>query len=397
MIQKKGLVTPSTRFEDEVVFFNGDIGNQGIKSQLMGQRDTASVITNQVAFLTENKWQQHKTRWKFDQDRFRNTQVFAFRSRLDKKKMIYVAVGDNAHLLGGELRILTEEIKYDYDLYWGAVLGAALLQNFPEGSKSIVAAIAHPTKSIGQRPDMLEASAGAHYYEMLDGRRVTCVIKEVRPWDESVGGMVAWTEQNEFQYNATEFEAGDMVMVFDMGGGVTSLTQVQIDRGNDGRLMFVPVYDLELSPSISVGVRSIKERLRNNLTVEHPKFKGRKNISDRELEHGLRYHKIEVSSVPVDVTEEVWNAESPFINQVSTLYAQKMDGGRSFKAIVCTGGGETCYFDRLKNEVWNHPNVYLAAPMPKIHLANIYGGDEMFRQWVEQQRKMKLKGERRVG
>lgn len=341
-------------------------------------------MENSVAVISEKRWKQEQARYGYSKNRFPNTQLLAVRSRENREKWIYVAVGDHARNFGVP-KDMTEEIKYDYDSYWGAITCSQLLNLYPEGCEHVILALAHPTKSFGQRNKMIESSLGKHYVQTIDGKRIRFIVREILPWDEPIGGIVSWTETDTFRYNAQDLRRNDRILVVDIGGGVTSFTRVVVDYERSGSMILIPVYDQNESPSISIGQRNVLDRLREDLLDNHDSFAGMKGIYDDMLEEGIRTGKIHISGEPVDVNENVERAEIELMDQIRTRYRNDLEGGRSFKLIVTTGGGMHAYHDRLR-EMWTHPHVFTACDLSFIHRANLNGGDEIFRQWLMRQR-----------
>lgn len=375
----------SGRFSESIRFVTADWGNRFLKQQLTGDRTSFTVMQNSVSVMSAARWKQAVDRFGYSTNRFPNTQVFGFRSREDKNKVIYVAVGDHARNFGIQ-KDMTEEIKYDYDLYWGAITCSQLLTLFPDGNEHIVLALAHPTKSFGQRNTMIRSSLGKHHVFTVDDREVRFVVREVLPWDEPVGGIVAWANQPATRYNVRDLRQNDRLLVVDIGGGVTSFTQVLVDYST-GAMRMLPVYEPDDSPSASIGQRHVLDRLRDDLRDNHEGFAGMKNIYDDMLEEGIRTGYIYLSGEPVDVSENRERAEMSLMDTIRTIYRQRLEGGRPFKAIITTGGGMHTYHERLLPE-WKHKHVETASDLDFIHRANLNGGDLIFHEWIDRQRRL---------
>ncbi len=79
------------------------------------------------------------------------------------------------------------------------------------------------------------------------------------------------------------------------------------------------------------------------------------------------------------------NSDYQLLDALRDVYENRMDSGAQFNLIVLTGGGsKTLYSSVLP--VLDHS--YVVAAVPEIHdlfLANLYGADEMFRQWILRQ------------
>jgi hypothetical protein len=375
------------RFSDKASFVTGDLGNQFLKLMLAGVRTEMTAIRNSVVAFNESEWNVLRERYQYTRDRYANTFLFSFRGRDNPNRSYYVVVGDHAAQFGQQFK-LSGEVKYNYDAYWGAILCSQLLTLFPEGHNHVVMALAHPTRSVGQRDIMGASSVGKHFVTLPSGDEVSFTVREVVPWDEPVGGLVRWGESLDAVYNSRDLRRGSKVMVLDIGGGITSFTDVFIDRDRNDRIIFNPIYDETISPSIDIGIQSVMDRLRAELLKNVPQFRGMKRLSNDMLEGGIRDGVICISGDPVDVSVSVRLAQSQLIDSIVGVYQNSMQGGRPYAAIICTGGGMSSMFDILKKEVLNHKYVFPATgnSLSDIHFANLQGGDEIFRQWLKRQR-----------
>jgi hypothetical protein len=379
---------------EQIGYLTADLGNRLLKLMKAGEFDSVTVTDNTVAYVDKSVWDKHMGRFKNNPNRFPDTVIFAHKLRgkdengktklLDEWKQ--VAVGAYATEFGRS-KHMTQEIKYDYNQYWGAVICSQLLRAYPNGHRHVVIGLAMPVKSFAHREQMIAATLGKHVVMNEAGHEITFIVREVLPWDEPVGGIVRWAAKSQADYNEREFRRGDKIMVADIGGGITSLNTVVVDF-EDKRLKLIPSYDEERSPTIEMGIRNVMDKFRTLLLDEHPSFYGMKRLEDGQLEEGLRTGIIRLSGKPVDVTELRARAEYGLIDQIEVKYKDKMDEGRPFVLLVCVGGGMSTYFNRLKDEIWKHPAVEAAEGemLDFIHLANLYGGDEIFRQWLHRQK-----------
>jgi hypothetical protein len=379
---------------DKIGYLTGDLGNRLLKLMKTGQMDTVTVTDNTVAYVDKSAWERHTARFKNNPNRFPDTVVFAHKLRtkdangktVASDEWKQVAVGAYATEFG-RVKNMTQEIKYDYNQYWGAVICSQLLRAYPQGHKHIVVGLAHPVKSFAHRDQMIGATLGKHVVMNEAGQEITFIVREVLPWDEPVGGIVRWATSTHAEYNARQFRKGDRIMVADIGGGITSLNTVTVDFEGK-QLKLIPTYDEERSPTIEMGIRNVMDKFRTLLLDEHPDFYGMKRLDDNMIEEGLRDGKIRLRGVAVDVRELRARAEYGLIDQIEFEYKNKMDEGRTFVLVVCVGGGMSTYYQRLKDEVWKHPAVEAANGelLDLIHFANMYGGDEIFRGWIVRQK-----------
>lgn len=371
---------------DDVEFGTADLGNRYTKGMVTGHKNTAVSYPNTVVVFDESQWRQIAKRAQYTDERARNTKTFAFRKRDGSKDMVYVAVGEQAEQRGRR-RIMTQEIKYDYDSYWGAQICSFLLDHWPNGHDNLVLGVAHPTRSFAQLDKLMDETVGHHYVLLPNGDKVKWTVREMVPWDEPVGGILSWAERETAQFNSFDIRNGDTILVTDIGGGVTSYTKVIYDKTSTGQIKLTPIYEDAELLSIGMGIRDVLERLRGILKSDHEEFYGMKDVSDRMLEEGIMYGEIRLKGVPINVVPEVERAEAQLLDQMETLYLNDLNGGRDFPVIVNTGGGMHAYYDRLVKELYNHPSVDVATDTSRIHFANMNGGDVMFVNWITSKRR----------
>lgn len=382
-----------------IAFLVADWGNRLLKQMLLGKFDTVSVMENSVAFLDKSTWDKMQARYKRNPQQFTNTLLFAFKQRHPKladgskavEKWSYVAVGDGVRHIARPT-MMTEEIKYNYNTYWGAIVCSQLLRMFPKGHDHIVIGLAHPTKSFSVLDDIMMATLKSHHVETIEGERVSFKVREVMPWDEPVGGVVFWGRTEEAQSNMLDLKAGNEILVVDVGGGISSMTRVVVQYDNQKLIQFHPVYSQERSPTIPMGVRNVMERFRIILASDHSDFKGMKEISDDMIDEGLRTGQITLSGDPVDVSNERMQAEAELLDLMENAYQNKLDKGRPFRVIITTGGGMHSYHDRLKNEMLGHNYVKCSSELLElVHFANMRGGDLIMQDWVTTQQHFYIK------
>jgi|GEM_PF-2360808 len=386
-----------SRFKEDTDFATCDWGNRYYKQMITGNRPSVTITENSVVVLQTSTWDQHRAQFKNSPGRFKNTEIFGFYHRRQKANsssmeldpsstITYVAVGESAKNYG-RTKNMTDEIKYVYNSYWGAVVCSQLIRLFPNGSNNIVLALAQPTKSYGQREMMVHATLGKHKVVTTDGRTIDFKVVEVLPWDEPVGGVIRWTETEEYLYNKYSLSAGDMILVVDIGGGVSSFTRVQVEYDNLNKMMLMPVYDQQQSPSVPMGIRNVMDKFKELLKSSHPRFSTlkEKEITDRMLEQGIREGKIDLKGQPVEVREQLQFAEAELLDLMENRYRNDLGNGDPFKVIITTGGGMHTYHNRLNTELFDHGAVESSGPLLNIHLANLIGGDEIFRQWLQRE------------
>jgi hypothetical protein len=382
--------------EGVIGYLNADWGNRLLKQMQAGKPKTVTRMENLVLDLSQTAWNQQLSRYQNRPADFDDTMLFAVKERkADEHKPSKEAawlpcmVGD-ASKHHGKPKAQTGEVKYRYD-YLGKVACANFLRQWPNGHEHIVLHLAHPSQSIGQVDDMLDTVLGQHKVKKIDGKEVTFIVREAIPWDEPSGGIVSFLTGEKGQYNPHELRPRDMILVVDIGGGVTSLTRVLVQRDAQGKMKLQPIYDPVQSPSFDVGIRHVMDKFASELKDTHTKFKSMKKdaISDDMLEEGLRVdedgeHYITLWGDKVNVTEQVQKSDYFLLDTLQSLYDDRMGGGAPFRLVVLTGGGNKSLYQQVSNTL-KHPYMETAAELDKLYLANLYGGDEIFRQWVAAQ------------
>ncbi|MBN8634429.1 MAG: hypothetical protein J0M07_03840 [Anaerolineae bacterium] len=375
------------RFSEKASFVTGDLGNQLLKLMPIGMRTEMSAIRHSVVAFNDSEWETMKERYRYSPERYSNTFLFSFKGREEDPREYHFAVGDHAAQFGSQVKLQGED-KYEYK-YWAGLLISQLLSLFPDGHSHVVMALAHPTRSVGQRDIMGLSTIGRHYVTLPSGKEVKFTVREMVPWDEPVGGLVRWSESLQATYNSLDLDEGSQVMVLDIGGGITSFTHVFVDRDKKKKkIVFNPVYEETTSPSFDLGIQSVMDRLRAELLKNVPQFAGMKRIPNSMLESGIRNGVIKVSNEPVNVSAQVKLAQTQLLDSISGMYANYMQSGRPYNAIICTGGGMYSMFETLKNQILAHKFVYSATgdELSNIHFANLQGGDEIFRQWIQREK-----------
>lgn len=397
----------SDRFHLDSVFGVTDTGNFANKRMRTGEPSSAIVSRNQITYLTMREWSNLIQRYPTGADFTRenpNTWLFALVKRNDKglpypkaerdNNLIPVVVGDHAGDFGSAT-IMTDETKYIYE-YAGPALGSTLLSLFDpdiyDKSKrsKVVLGLAHPTRSFPHRNLMQESNGGRHVFRLPDRvngkhRDIGYRVTEVFFFDEPSGGLVKWSDNLEVKMNAFDLKSGSNVLVVDFGGALTSCNRVRVGRDIKNRLQFFPLYETAQSPIIELGVHDVVGELRSQL-LSLPEFRGMARTIDMlNLEGVIKTGKTELHGKTVDVTDYVYQAENRFLHQFRMMYESPvLAGGRGFALVVCTGGGQTAYYSRLRDDILNFEpeRVHLAHDLSRINFANLLGGDILMRQWM---------------
>ncbi len=383
---------PSAKVEENIQVVVMDIGNGRIKAMLMGLRDTAIVMDSAVAFQTSSEWDlensSHSQASSLSTVLSKNTMRLGYRSRTDREKFYYCTVGDGAKF-AGRVVSMTDEIKYSYDTYLGACINAVLMHFFPQGHDHVIISFAHPTKTRGKILDEIKDNCliKRHVSIRPDGVKISHRVREVIYWPEPLGGMIYWTESKEYKFNAPGLESGSQILAIDFGGGITSFTRMSIESystRNETRYSFVPNYNPKMSPSINQGMKHIKYDFAQYL-MQNAAFRGIKEIDDRMISTGLSTGFIKVRNEPVDVTREQKLASNGYLHEFEAMYKDRLEGGKIFAMQNLLGGGMVNFGETIK-KLLDHPYVYYAGDLENASLWNLFGGDELTRQWFANER-----------
>lgn len=391
--------SPSKNHKSEegvIGYLNADWGNRFLKQMQAGKAATITTMENLVLDLNKTAWENQTSRYQNRPSDFDDTLLFSVKERKAGEKKpakdsewLPCMVG-NAAKHHGKPKAQTGEVKYRYD-YFGKVACANFLRQWPNGHEHIVLHVAHPSQSIGQVDDMLDTVLGQHKVKRVDGTEVTFIVREAIPWDEPSGGIVSFLTSEKGQYNPYELRPNNLILVVDIGGGVTSLTRVLVQRDKQGKMKLQPVYDAEQSPSFDIGIRHVMDKLASELKQSHSSFKSMKkgDISDDMLEEGLQVdedgeHYITLWGDKVNVTDYVMKSDYILLDPLKSIYVDRMASGAPFRLVVLTGGGNKS-LNRQVKETLQHRYMETATELEKLYLANLYGGDEIFRQWITAQ------------
>ncbi|MGB1284978.1 MAG: hypothetical protein ACPG7F_00475 [Aggregatilineales bacterium] len=389
-----GVVDPFKEFAVGL----GDWGNFNWKTMLLSvenqEHPDICVARNQILYPTDSQWLQYQTTYRAMPAQFKNTQMFQYHSRTDKKWHNVIAGDAAVHF--GSPKTMTGNAKYTYD-YWGVVAMSQLLTLFPKGvyeddsktPKKIVLGVGFPVGAAGSLDVMQRTILGKHYVKTFDGQKIVFDVVEVLPWVEQTGSIVHFLSNAALQYNAHELDEGDVILVVDMGGGETSLTQVLVQRDAHDLIELMPVYDQDSSPTFDSGINNCADRLRQDLRINHPDFATAKvnKISYRVLMSALRDRRIKIQGEPVDIPNEVNRAIYQEMDAIASLYNNNLNSGNGISLVLITaGGGDTLYDDIADKDCINHRNIAPAGIKGSLVFSNIKGAETIMDGWV--QRKM---------
>lgn len=363
--------------KNDPTFLVLDNGNTNLKSGLMGKLGYEDLIPYAIQVPTRAVYAAKVTRAKYRTEAQDDTVVFEMRHRSTKEFAPYI-VGEEAQRVASSKR-LTGADKYQEGI-WDTVFCAKALRHFPKGHDNLVVSVAHPPDAISSVDTLMDLIGGSHTVKTLQGDTVKFVVRHVVPWDEPSGGLIQFMHVNNQASNAANLADGDYILVLDIGGKISSMTPVRIGKNREVKPIF------NQAPVFNLGIQDVLRELVEELRSLYPDtFRGFKDIPTNMLEAALEKKKVKISNKPFDVTEAVLNATAPILDRIAGIYADRMDSGKNFSAIVVSGGGGQRLFPYLaskKDGILKHDFIHMADLPDKLHLANLRGGMEALKVWV---------------
>jgi hypothetical protein len=361
----------ATKPRDPETFWVIDAGNSLLKDMILGALGKEGVMSHALQQLAPASYSAMVHRAKYQPQTTRNSAVF------EKGGLPYV-VGDQAQISGTVKRV-TGAGKYVKG-YWDIIVNAMMLRRWPQGHNNLIVAIAHPPDAIPYVDQMMDLIGGKHVVTNVEGKEITFVVRECVPFDEPAGGLLRFMSLPGQEYNPHNITPGQRLLVSDIGGKISSLTPVIVSDG----YRLEPLY--ENAAVFDLGIQNVIDTLKSELKSLYPdQFKGMRTIPDNMLQEGLRTKKITLSNEPFDVEQGVLNSVARLLDELQLVYHDNMAGGRNFNHIIVSGGGGGLLFDYLANAkdgIFQHRYVHMADFAENIHLANLRGGAEAFKVWI---------------
>ena len=370
---------------DPAAYVTFDLGNSGLRDLVLGMAfGKEDLITNALQQPAASSYGAIVQKAKYQKVVMRGSAVFEF----DGDPYI---VGDAA-THGGQVNRLTGDAKYKHG-YWDVVALAKLLRRFPGGHNNLTVAVAHPANAYPYIDQMMDLIGGKRTIKTPEGDTVSFRVRKVIPWAEAEGGILRWMNLpaqingdsvKVGRVNGKSVKVGDRILVFDIGGKISSMTAVIVAEGET----FETIYDPTEQP-FNLGIQDVLDTLSQELKSLHTDdFQGLRDIPLNMLEEAVRTGKVTISSRLVSVEQAVKNSIFSLIDKLEQRYKNKHGGGKNFNHIVVTGGGGGLIYKHLidkKEGILNHPNVYLADREDSIHFANLRGGAVSFGAWLAEQ------------
>jgi hypothetical protein len=351
-----------------------DCGNTDMKDMLVGGFGKEDIIPHAFQMPNDANYGARVQRAKYQTGSIRHSAIF------QKNGTGYV-IGEAA-TQSGQLKRITGTAKYQAG-YFDVLVSAKLLRRFPQGHNNIRLAIAHPPDAIAYVERLMDLVGGVHKVTTITGEEVKFVIREVVPWDEPAGGLMRFMTLPEQAYNPHDIRVGYRLLVIDIGGKISSMTPVVIGDGYSVE----PLY--ESAAVFDIGVQDVADLLKEELRSLYPvEFQDMRAIPFNMLDEALRTNCVTLANEPFACGQAVLNAVAPILDRIQGYYKNNMASGRNFNHIVVTGGGGGLLFDYLANQdtgILNHRFVHLADMPERIQIANLRGGAEAFKVWLNRQ------------
>lgn len=353
-----------------------DCGNTDMKDMLVGGFGKEDIIPHAFQAPNAATYGAKVQRAKYQNGSARNSAIF------EKNGVGYVIGG--AAQESGQVKRVTGAAKYEAG-YFDVLVSAKLLRRFPQGHNNIRLAIAHPSDAIAYVERLMDLVGGVHKVTTITSEEVKFVIREVVPWDEPAGGLMRFMTLPGQEYNPHDIRVGHRLLVIDIGGKISSMTTVIMGDGYSVE----PMYDAAISPVFDIGIQDVADLLKEELRSLYPaEFQDMRAIPFNILEEALRTNIATLSNVPFKCEQAVLNAIAPILDRIQGYYKNNMASGRNFNHIVVTGGGGGLLFPYLASKetgILNHRFVHLADMPERIQLANLRGGAEAFKVWLNRQ------------
>lgn len=366
------------KHKDAPVFLVNDQGNSTGKSGLMGQLGYEDVIAYALQTPSDSVYGAKQTRAKYRTEAADESAIFEMKVRSSKDFVPYI-IGEEAQR-SGQIKRVTGAGKYTEGV-WDALFCAKALRHFPNGHNNIVLAIAHPPDAVPYIDQMMDLLGGVHKVKTLAGETLTYVVRHIIPWDEPSGGLIRFISLNAESGNPVNLSDGEYILVVDLGGKISSMTPVRIGRNKSVKPLF------DQSAVFNMGVQNVMDSLAEELKGLYPDtFQEFKTIPNNILEQALAGKKVKISNKPFDVSQAVLNAISPLLDRLEGIYIDRMEAGKNFSHIVISGGGGQRLFPYLANKkdgILKHDYTHMADLPDKLYLANLRGGMEALKVWVE--------------
>lgn len=283
--------------------------------------------------------------------------------RIDNR---YFVIGVSAETEGVVTR-RTGSAKYTRD-YFGVAFMASLLHGLGDSHNNIHVYASFPPGDSAYVDDLVNSIIGKWYVGTASGKIINFHIRSVQPFDEPLGGYIcAACDPNGVRYKDSHLSSGD-TLIIDIGGKVSSVMRVKpgarVQYGN--------------ARSIDIGIQDVVDIFTNSLKQLNPEVKGMRSFNDQIVRDAISTGKYQFKGRYLDCSESVRKATITILNRLNDFYTNSFEGGANDAQVLVTGGGGGTMFKMLKHAL-NHERMFMAEKPEHMHLANVRGGERMFR------------------
>jgi len=197
-------------------------------------------------------------------------------------------------------------------------------------------------------------------------------VKSPRAFVEPLGGLmnylIAFNEYDDPVFRSGAFNGG-VSLVIDVGGKTTDW-QVMLPGGKP---------DPAGVGSVDIGIMDVERTFEEIFTHTNREImKGSRGLNPAQLETGIKEGSVRVYGEPVDAGDAKYRATNQLLNRLDAALQRYLGGVGGYEMLVLTGGGSALLEAPLRN-VLRHGNVQLAGDKTSLHMANVRGGDKLWR------------------
>lgn len=274
------------------------------------------------------------------------------------------AVGTTADIANVQHR--TGAPKYQRD-YYGVLLANAIARAFihnPDAlSNGIRVMASHASRDYEYRDELINSIKGRWQFQ-CGGRAFAFNVKEVETYEEPFGGYAraAFQKDKRGQWVAPLY--GLSVGIIDIGGGTCGTLAVNEDG----------IVQYGMAHSGGQGINSAVARLKSLLKKDYQQFfqKGA-DIPEDRLRAALAQGVYVGGGKRIPCEQQAELALNPLLNEVKTMYGDKLGGGLAIDVLVLTGGGNAILWEKVR-DLTEHGNVILAEPhSDQLQFSNVRG------------------------
>ena len=369
-----------------IICFDG--GNNNIKVVIFYM--TTEGILKQMSFviphgymrLSDTEWQ--KSLMKHGK-RHRANDTFDFQLETKGEMQAYrVGAGVFASVHNAPLFGSTKYIPGGID----ALFSAAMLKAFPNGHSYIYLGYGIPPTEWQSLETVQTLLTKQHKLVIPNPnggnkktKNISFVVRAAFGWDENAGGLVKLLSRmmdGQIRTGGGQFmeglEAGDRLIVTDLGGYLGSMAYARIEENGDN--LFAVIDHDNPVVSIDGGAITIREALRESLKLEFEDLRPLldSQMDDTYLDKVLRTGEVIINGVSHSATDAVDAATDLYFGRIKNTYNNRFGGGRlNVKAVALTGGTTDNLASYMPNIFENNRIIYTDL-LGSVYMANVNGG-----------------------